>query len=65
MNTDKVELLELLEQRYWATSNDWKARKRRLEGIPMSTVVAALQKARKGEPLTREEYMAANLGFTP
>jgi hypothetical protein len=58
----KLELLMLLEER--ALSN-FQRRKRRLEQIPAAVAAAGLIKARKGEPLTLEEYIGANFGFLP
>lgn len=60
--THKIELARLLQER---TRSNWERRKRRLERIPLDVVAEALIKARKGEPLTEQEYIAANLGFLP
>jgi hypothetical protein len=60
--TRKLELVMLLQER--ALSN-WERRKRRLERIPPTVAAAGLIKARKGEPLTLEEYIRASLGFLP
>jgi hypothetical protein len=60
--TPRLELAMLLQER---TLSNWERRKRRLERIPLSVVTEALRKARKGEPLTLEEYIASHLGFLP
>lgn len=52
----------LLQER---TESNWERRRRRLQRIPPEVVVSGLEKARKGQPLTLEEYVAANLGFLP
>ncbi len=59
---EKLELLRLLEER---TLSDWARRKRRLERIPLSSVAEALERDRKGLPLTTEQYIASHLGFLP
>jgi hypothetical protein len=59
---EKEELIRLLEER---TLSNWKRRKRRLQSIPVEVIVEALKKERTGKPLTREQYIAANLGFLP
>ncbi len=58
----KQELVRLLEAR--ALSN-FERRKRRLQAIPLDVVAQALARARRGLPLTTEEYIAVNLGFLP
>jgi len=58
----RLELARLLQER---TLSNWERRKRKLERIPLSVVTEALRKARKGEPLTLEEYIASHLGFVP
>lgn len=60
--TLRQELVALLEER---TSSNWDRRGRRLQLIPMSIVVVAVEKAWKGQPLTLEEYIASHLGFLP
>ena len=40
-------------------------RKRRLQSIPLDVAAKALENARKGLPLSTEQYIAANLGFLP
>lgn len=56
----KLELAMLLQERMLS---NWERRKRRLERIPMDVVTRALNKARRGEPLTQEEFIASHLGF--
>ena len=58
----RSELVMLLQER---TLSNFERRKRRLQRIPMDVVVSGVTKARKGEPLTREEYVASHLGFLP
>lgn len=58
----KAELLILLEER---TLSNFERRRRRLLRIPMSVVTVAVEKARKGQPLTLQEYIASHLGFLP
>jgi hypothetical protein len=58
----RLELAMLLQER---TLSNWERRKRRLERIPLSVVTEAIRKARKGEPLTLEGYIASHLGFLP
>jgi hypothetical protein len=60
--THKLELVRLLQER---TLSNWERRKRRLERIPLAVAAEALIKARKGEPLTEQEYIASHLGFLP
>lgn len=60
--SEKRELARLLEYR---TLLDFQRRKRRLLAIPLSVVPEALERARKGLPLTTEQYIAANLGRLP
>ena len=60
--THKLELVALLQER---TLSNWERRKRRLERIPLDVAATGMIKARKGEPLTEEEYIGANLGFLP
>jgi hypothetical protein len=59
---ERVELAMLLEE---STLSNWERRKRRLERIFPAVHAEALIKARKGEPLTEQEFIAANLGFLP
>jgi hypothetical protein len=59
---EKVELVSLLQER---TLSNFERRRRRLEQIPLEVTVEALTKARKGEPLTEQEYIASHLGFLP
>lgn len=56
------DLLRLLEEK---AMSSFERRKRRLAAIPMEVVTTALQKARAGEPLNRQEFMASHLGFLP
>ena len=58
----RLELARLLQER---TLSNFERRKRRLQRIPMEVVVSGVTKARKGEPLTLEEYIASHLGFLP
>ena len=58
----KSELVTLLEER---TRSHFERRRRRLQRIPLSVVPVALEKDRKGEPLTLQEYIASHLGFMP
>ena len=58
----KLDLAMLLEER---TKSNWERRKRRLELIPLEGVAVAIERARKGLPLTLEQYVVANLGFLP
>ena len=60
--THKLELVMLLEERMLS---NWERRKRRLERIPAAVAAEGMMKAQKGEPLTLEEYIGANLGFVP
>jgi hypothetical protein len=59
---EKEELLLLMEE---ASLSEFERRKRRLHKIPMEVVTRAITKARKGEKLTREKYIAANFDFLP
>jgi hypothetical protein len=52
--SEKRELASLLEYR---TLSDFQRRKRRLLAIPLSVVPEALERARKGLPLTTEQYI--------
>ena len=61
-DSEKRELVKLLEYR---TLSDFDRRKRRLQAIPLDVVGEAIERARKGLPLTTEQYIAANLGFLP
>jgi hypothetical protein len=61
-DSEKRELVKLLEYR---TLSDFERRKRRLLAIPLSVVTEALERARKGLPLSTEQYIAANLGCLP
>jgi hypothetical protein len=61
-DSEKRELVKLLE---YQTLSDFERRKRRLLAIPLSVVPEALERARKGLPLSTEQYIAANLGFLP
>jgi hypothetical protein len=58
----KEELAYLLEVR---TMSSFERRKRRLQSIPLDVVPEALTRARKGLPLTTEQYIASHLGFLP
>jgi hypothetical protein len=58
----RLELARLLQER---TLSNFERRKRRLRRIPMNVVYSGVAKARKGEPLTVEEYIASHLGFLP
>jgi hypothetical protein len=58
----KEELVRLLEVR---TMSSFERRKRRLQSIPLDVVPEALTRARKGLPLTTEQYIASHLGFLP
>ena len=60
--TLKHELVRLLQE---ITLSNWERRKRRLERIPAAVAAEGMLKAQKGEPLTLEEYIGANLGFLP
>jgi hypothetical protein len=60
--TLKHELVRLLQE---ITLSNWERRKRRLEGIPPEVAAQGMIKAMKGQPLTLEEYIGANLGFLP
>ena len=60
--TPKAELMMLLQER---TLSNWDRRHRRLLRIPMDVVGRAVGKAFRREPLTLEEFIAANLGFLP
>ena len=60
--SEKRELVRLLEYR---TLSDFERRRRRLLAIPLSVVPEALERARKGLPLSTEQYIAANFGFLP
>jgi len=58
----KLELAALLQER---TLSNWERRKQRVKRIPLDVAAGALIKARKGEPLTEQEYIASHLGFVP
>ena len=58
----KEELARLLEVR---TMPNFERRRRRLEGVPLDMVAEALNRARFGLPLTKEQYIASHLGFLP
>ena len=58
----KIELVRLLEE---GTLSNWERRKQRVKRIPLDVAAGALIKARKGEPLTEQEYIASHLGFLP
>jgi hypothetical protein len=58
----KEELACLLEVR---NISSFERRKRRLQSIPLDVVPEALTRARKGLPLTTEQYIASHLGFLP
>ena len=58
----KEELACLLEVR---NMSSFERRKRRLQSIPLDVVPEALTRARKGLPLTTEQYIASHLGFLP
>ncbi len=59
---EKRELATLLE---YQTLSDFQRRKRRLLAIPFNVIPEALERARKGLPLTTEQYIASHLGFLP
>ena len=56
------ELVMLLED---IPLSSWHTRKRRLERISPEVAAQAIIKANKGQPLSWEEYLVANLGFLP
>jgi hypothetical protein len=58
----KEELVRLLEVR---TMSSFERRKRRLQSVPLDVVPEALTRARRGLPLTTEQYIASHLGFLP
>ena len=58
----KEELVRLLEVR---TMSSFERRKRRLQSIPLDLLPEALNRARDGLPLTKEQYIASHLGFLP
>jgi hypothetical protein len=58
----KEELVRLLEER---TLSNFERRKRRLQSIPLDILPEALNRARDGLPLTREQYIASHVGFLP
>ena len=58
----RQELIILLEER---TLSMRERRKRRLKAIGVRGLAAAIEKARKGQPLTLREYAIASLGFLP
>lgn len=60
--TPKLELVMVLQERLLS---NWERRKRRLERIPPEVAAEGMIKAMKGQPLTLEEYIGANLGFLP
>ena len=60
--TLRQELAALLEER---TLPNWERRKRRLERLSPGRIYTSVSKARKGEPLTLEEYVVSHLGFLP
>lgn len=60
--THKLELVMLLQERMLS---NWERRQRRLERIPAAVAAAGMIKGLKGQPLTLEEYIGANLGFLP
>jgi hypothetical protein len=60
--TPKLELVMVLQERSFS---NWERRKRRLERIPLEVAAEGMIKAMKGQPLTLEEYIGANLGFLP
>ena len=72
---EKEELCQLLEER---TMSDWERRRRRLlaaqarlfgvdkHGMPSNDGVGELlERARKGMPLSDDQYAVINLGFLP
>jgi hypothetical protein len=58
----KEELVRLLEER---SLSNFERRKRRLQSIPLDILPEALNRARDGLPLTREQYIASHVGFLP
>jgi len=60
--THKLEPVTLLQERL---PSNWGRRKRRLERIPAAVAAEGMMKTQKGEPLTLEEYIGADLGFLP
>ena len=58
----KRELVRVLEVR---VLSNFERRKRRLQAIPLDGLAEAIEKARKGLPLTPDQYILANLGFLP
>ena len=60
--TLRQELVALLEER---TSSNWDRRGRRLERLSPGRIYTSVSKARRGEPLTLEEYIVSHLGFLP
>jgi hypothetical protein len=59
---EKEELMNLLEER---TLSSFERRKRRLQQVPIESVAEAVSRARHGLSLTRQQFIAAHLGFTP
>ena len=59
---EKQELMELLEVR---TLSNFEKRKRRLQQVPTESIADAINRARRGLPLTRQQFIATHLGFTP
>ena len=59
---DKEELMQLLSLR---TLPSFDLRLKRMESLPLEDSTEALDRARYGLPLTREQFMLANGGFLP
>lgn len=59
---EREELLELLTVR---TLPDFDRRKKRLESLGLEGVAEALNRARFGLPLTREQFILSHGGFLP
>ena len=60
--TPRQELVALLEER---TLPLWERRRRRLKRIGVHGLAEAIEKERKGLPLTLEEFVVASMGFLP
>lgn len=58
----RLELALLLEEKL---KSNWERRKARMERIPLEGVATAVERARKGLPLTVEQYVVTHLGFLP
>jgi len=61
-NAKMEELVMLLEER---KLSNFERRKRRLQAIPLNVVIEAFSQAKRGLPLTTEQFAAINLGFLP